>query len=361
MPSTTTLPEAAAWVTPAQEPAAAKPAEAHVLALQSCIPLPLVEGRMDHMAIDLKRNVLYVAALANDTVESIDLTAQKVLAPRTGMKGPAGIVYVADSDELIVANGGNGDLDVIRGDAPAAEEPKADPAKGDAPLRGTDKAIAERSKSVRKVHVGDDADNLRFDPVTRRVVVGVGSGSLMIVRTDAWLVAGLIALGGHPESFQLSANGKRAWVNVPGKNQIGVVDLVLNRVEKWIDVKAAKQNYPMALFEAENRLLVGCREPGRLLVIDTETNATVADLPLSGDVDDIFVDAERGLVYASCGEGFIDVFEHVGPGTWKPKEKIGSAPGARTCLFVPETRTLYLAVPHRGEQRAELRVYAAAK
>ena len=127
-----------------------------------------------------------------------------------------------------------------------------------------------------------------------------------------------------------------------------------------IDIKAAKQNYPMALAEADKRLLVGCRDPGRLVVIDTETSAPVADLPMSGDVDDVFFDAQRGLVFASCGEGFIDVFERASPGTWKPKEKIATAPGARTCLFVPETSRLILAVPHRGDQPAELRVYTVS-
>jgi hypothetical protein len=36
---------------------------------------------------------------------------------------------------------------------------------------------------------------------------------------------------------------------------------------------------------------------------------------------------------------------------------VSTAPGARTSLFVPEQSRLYLAVPHRGGQRAEIRVY----
>jgi hypothetical protein len=340
-------------------PAAPAPGAAHALTLEFAVPMPLVQGRMDHLAFDAKRNVVYVAALANDTLESIDLEARKVLAPQTGLSGPAGVVYVPESDEVIVANGGTGDLDVIRR-SDATESASGDK-PGDPPKRKIDKAIEERSSSVRKVHVGADVDNVRFDPVTKRLLVGFGSGSLALVRTDAWLVSGLIDLGDHPESFQVRADGKRAWINVPGKQQVAVADLVTNRVEKWIDLKAAKQNYPMALDEADKRLLIGCRDPGRLLVIDTESNTAVGDLPMSGDVDDVFCDTQHGLVFASCGEGSVDVFESVSPGVWKPKEKIATAPGARTCLFVPEKNRLIVAVPHRADQPAELRVYAVSK
>lgn len=38
---------------------------------------------------------------------------------------------------------------------------------------------------------------------------------------------------------------------------------------------------------------------------------------------------------------------------------IPSAAGARTSLFVPSLDRLYLAVPHRGAQAAEIRIYEA--
>jgi hypothetical protein len=41
-----------------------------------------------------------------------------------------------------------------------------------------------------------------------------------------------------------------------------------------------------------------------------------------------------------------------------PLAKVPTGPGARTCLFSPDTGVLYVAVPHRGEQQAEIRVFA---
>ena len=43
--------------------------------------------------------------------------------------------------------------------------------------------------------------------------------------------------------------------------------------------------------------------------------------------------------------------------TTKPSTKIDTADGARTGLFVPESDTLFVAVPHRGSQQAEIRGY----
>ena len=42
---------------------------------------------------------------------------------------------------------------------------------------------------------------------------------------------------------------------------------------------------------------------------------------------------------------------------YRQVQKIPTSSGARTGLFVPELGKLFLAVPHRGAQRAEIRVY----
>jgi len=85
----------------------------------------------------------------------------------------------------------------------------------------------------------------------------------------------------------------------------------------------------------------------------------VANLDSAGDADDIFYDSSRRRVYISGGEGFLSIFRQDDPDHYKPLTKVPTATGARTSLFVPELNRLYLAVPHRGTQRAEVRVYEA--
>ncbi len=53
----------------------------------------------------------------------------------------------------------------------------------------------------------------------------------------------------------------------------------------------------MALDAANRRLFVGCRNPARLVVLDITAGKPVADLAISGDIDDLFYDAERAFIF----------------------------------------------------------------
>ena len=113
----------------------------------------------------------------------------------------------------------------------------------------------------------------------------------------------------------------------------------------------------MTLDEAHHRLLIGCRSPARMLVIDTEIGKQTAAVEIVGDTDDMFYDANRSRVYVIGGQGFVDVFEQKDPDHYNRLAHYATAPGARTGLFVPDWGKLFVAVPHRGEQRAEVLVF----
>ncbi len=95
----------------------------------------------------------------------------------------------------------------------------------------------------------------------------------------------------------------------------------------------------------------------RILVYDTSSGKEVAALSSAGDADDLFYDAARKRIYLSGGEGFISVFEQQDPDRYRLIAKIPTGAGARTSFFVGELNRLYLAVPRRGKQAAELRIY----
>jgi hypothetical protein len=113
----------------------------------------------------------------------------------------------------------------------------------------------------------------------------------------------------------------------------------------------------MALDETNHRLFIGCRLPSKLVVLDTNSGDIVAKIDISGDPDEIFYDSKRHRIYAICGAGEIDIVNQVDPSTYKTSTKIGTTEGARTGLFAPERDTLFVAVPHRGSQQAEIRGY----
>ncbi len=305
------------------------PAENASLRLVATYPLESVEGRIDHMAVDGQGQRLYVAALGNNTLEVVDLKKAKHSATIGGLKKPQGIVVIPESGEFIVASGEDGKCR------------KYDAAQK---LLGTIDGL-------------DDADNVRFDPASKLVYVGYGDGALAVISAEQFSKLAEIKLAGHPESFQLEAKGKRIFVNVPDAGHIAVIDRERRIVTETWPVKAARSNFPMALDEVHHRLFVGCRTPAKLLVIDTETGKTLSTLDCCGDTDDVFHDASSQRVYVAGGEGCVSVFRQADADTYKLAEKVKTAPGARTAFFTPAANRLFVAVPHREKQRAEIRVY----
>jgi hypothetical protein len=146
-------------------------------------------------------------------------------------------------------------------------------------------------------------------------------------------------------------------VNVPSANQIAVVDRLTRRVVTTWALLDARANFPMDLDEANHRLFVGFRQPAKVIIFDTESGKVVASLDCAGDSDDLFYDRQRKRIYLSGGEGFVDVFTQRDADHYTLNIKMPTGSGARTSLLVPPLRRFFLAVPHRGTQAAEVRVY----
>jgi DNA-binding beta-propeller fold protein YncE len=307
-------------------------AEREPLRLGQTIEMPDVEGRIDHLTVDVKAKRLFVAALGNNTVEIIDLALGKRTASIAGVKEPQGVRYVAEGGRLFVACGEDGSCAVFDG---------------------------ATLKQVGTIRLGGDADNVRYDPQARRVYVGYGQGAIGVIDAVKHSKITDIKLKAHPESFQLESKGNRMFVNVPRAMEIAVIDRSQDAVIATWPIHEAHENFPMALDESHHRLFVGCRKPAKLLVLDSESGKPAASLACSGDTDDVFYDEATQRVYVSCGEGFIDVFERTEADRYSRIQHLATAPGARTSLFVPQLRSFYLAVPRRGLQRAEIRVYKA--
>jgi DNA-binding beta-propeller fold protein YncE len=308
-------------------------AELASLTYTSSIKLPDVKGRTDHFGIDIKGRRLFVAALENDTVEILNLPEGQVAATIKGCSKPQGILHLPSSNRLCVANGGDGTVRFYNAETCALLKP----------LEGM-----------------DDADNVRLDDKSQTIYVGYGDGALAVIKADSMTKVADIKLAGHPESFQLEKSGPRIFVNVPDARHIAVIDREKLAVVATWPLGESKANFPMALDESHQRLFVGCRRPAQLLVLDTHQGAKVANVPISGDTDDLFYDAARRQIYISCGEGFVNVIEQKNADTYALREKLSTVPGARTSYFSPATNEFYLAqraVPLGGA--AEVRVYKA--
>jgi YVTN family beta-propeller protein len=294
------------------------------------IPLQGVEGRIDHLSIDSKGQRLFVAALGNNTVEVIDLNTGKVVHSISDLNEPQSALFIPSLNKIFVTDGGNGICQIFDG-----------------------ASFAE----LGRVELSGDADNIRYDSNSNSVVVGYGDGGLSFINGKTGKEESNIKLNGHPESFQLESSGSKIFVNIPSANQIAIVDRKQQKVvSTWFMAKALA-NFPMALDESQHRLFVGFRAPAKLIVFNTETGKSVAGFDSVGDVDDVFYDAAHKLILVIGGKGYIEIFSQQDADHYESLGRIATADGARTGLWVSESNHLYVAVPHKGQQEAEIQVY----
>jgi DNA-binding beta-propeller fold protein YncE len=292
------------------------------LELESKISLGPVRGRIDHLDVDAKRRRLYVAELGDDSVGVVDLEQHKLLRTLTGLNHPQGVGYVASTDTLYVANGGDGSVRLFQG----------------ADLR-----------PFGRIELGDDADNVRVDDAAHSIYVGYGNGALALIDTQSRRKVADIALKAHPEGFQLEPSGERIFINVPDRHEIAVVDRGSNaQIASWptADLRA---NFPLALDEEQHAALAVFRAPAKLGAFSTRDGQLLSTADTCGDADDLFLDRQRNRLYVSCGEGAIDVLAAQSSGYtqssgYKSIGRVATAAGARTALYVAGIDRLVLAV-----------------
>jgi hypothetical protein len=326
-----------------------------ILTPSGSIPLPNVEGRIDHMAADADAKQLFVTGLENHSLEVVDLDKGKRLQSIPGFKDPQGIVYLAQFKLLLVGS------------------------RGDGTCRTFD---AKTLKEGSWVDFGRNADNVRFDARNGMVYVGYGgepglgavsavdlknllpqekSGNAVPQRSRNDLLktrAGQVEpkweaeLKSHPESFQLAPDGSRVFVNVPDDHGIAVMDVTdkgLKLSALW-PVTAGEKNFAMAIDPKGTRVFTVCRKPALLVCYDTRTGKEISRIECVGDCDDIFYDGETDRLYIIGGEGFIDVFSvALETGKMERVEHVPTAPRARTGLFIPKLNLICVGAPKTAE------------
>jgi YVTN family beta-propeller protein len=307
----------------------AETAETSPLQLEAKIPLGSVQGRIDHMAVDLKRQRLFVAELGNDTVGIIDLANRKLIRTIAGLKEPQGVGYEPSTDTLYVANAGDGSVRLFEG---------------------------SDYNSTGLIELGSDADNIRVEAAAKRVFIGYGSGALAVIDPSTRSKVGDIPLMAHPESFQIDPDTNQIFVNVPDARAIAVVDRASQKqIGKW-PLTDRGANFPMALDHVRRQVLVIFRAPAELGVFSMTDGKLVTTPETCGDADDLFIDAKRNRIYVSCGAGFLDVLE-AKEATYRRIARIPTVSGARTSLFVPEMDRLLVAVRASSGEPAAIWIF----
>src|SRR5258708_17948399 len=227
-------------------------AEPAPLELESKIAVGKVSGRIDHLAVDLEHQRLFVAEFGNDSLGVVDLENRSLLRTIKGLREPQGVGYVAVTDTLYVADAKDGSVAIFRGAALA--------------LAG-------------RIDLKDDADNIRVDTEANRVYIGYGGGALAVIDAATQAKLADIPLKAHPEGFQLDPASSRIYVNVPDARQIAVVDRAAGKqIAAW-QVPGASANFPMAIDPDGKRVLSVFPHPPPLRPLAATAGAVAAHVP----------------------------------------------------------------------------------
>lgn len=312
----------------------AQPAPA--VELQHSITLTGVSGKFDHFAIDLAGNRLFAAATGNHSVEVIDLATGKVAQSITGLSKPHGLAWIAATQTLYVADGALAELRQYRG-SPLA-------------LAGT-------------LKLSDDADDMVYSEAGKLLFVGHGGsgsapGRIAVVDTVSFQIKSEIPVATHPEALEIDLEHQRIFANIADSGEVAVIDGTDRSAPGSWKLKGADHNVPLAYDSRDSVLYVACRAPAVLLALDGSSGSELARIPIAAGADDLFYDQARHRVYVITGAGEVDIVQADSRNVLRLLEKVSTAAGAKTALFVPSQSLLYVGVPAVAPAPSEVRVYS---
>lgn len=307
------------------------------LKLVATIPMPGFTGDFDHFGLDLRGNRLFLASENQKTVEVFDLRTGNRIQSIPGFGQPLTMAYLPDADRLIVTDGG--DTDAV------------------------ELVDCKEYKIIATMKLGPGVDHSAYNPVNKYFYVESGGGPdgkthvLSIIDTRTFKQVGEIAglPGNSNEGMIIDRQGKKLYVNLTGSDEVGVFDLRTRQVIARWALPDAQVAHAIALDEANHRLFTATRKPAELIVFNTDTGKVVTTLPCVGVNSDMWLDAARKRIYVT-GSETASVFEQRDADHYEHIAEVPTAYRAKSSIFVPELRRLYVADSGKGKPDAKLAV-----
>ena len=313
--------------------------EAAPLKLSQTTSIPqLKDGDFDHFYPDLAGNRLFATAEENSKVLVFDLKTNKLIHTIADLKAPHSLLYRDETKKLYIVDGDLGEVRIYDGTS---------------------------FKPTGSIKLKEGADASGYDSATKLFYVVNGgkdaklpNAFISIIDTEADKVVGEIKVDSDDvEGMVMEKSGPRMFVVIRGKNAVEAYDRS-NRtlLGTWSIASAGKKPTSIAFDEENHRLFVGPRDPGKLVVLNSDSGAIVASYPAAAMIDDMGFDNEKKRIFYA-GTLFLDIFQEKDPDHYDLVAHMPTAFRAKTGILIPELKKYYLAVPHHEKQSAELRVY----
>ncbi len=297
------------------------------LSLIQTIPLPGVDGKLDHLAVDSKGERLFVANKPNNTLDIIDLKTGKLVKQIADQGKISGVAYSADLGMIYAGNG-------------------AGTCNG---FTGADYKLAFSTKAP-------GADNVHYNSDNKLVYVGCDE-AMMVLDAKTGTVKTSIPLPGSIHGFKIDQKAGKIYIVLTKPSILGVIDMAKNEVTDKFPLTLSDAGSPIAHDEANGLLFVGCPKKSMVVVFETKSGKELTGVEIPAGIDDIHYDAKLKRIYASCGDGALCVIEKKND-KYEVIAKLETPKASRTCMFAGGK--LYLGVPKsKDTDGPEIRVYEA--
>jgi hypothetical protein len=320
------------------------------LRLVQTIPLSGVRGRLDHMAVDLEKKRLFVAAVDNGALEVVDLGAGKLINSIPGIKDAQDALFLGGQFNKLYVSSLDGTLRIYQG---------------------------ETFRLVQALKLEPDPNRLLYDPATDLIYFGYGGQNagfdayervgIMQAKRGApsdQFVADMIAptyRPGHPAEMAMEDDGKLLVCD----SRADLIFQFDTRKRELLKSWPAHGDGAgdMALDRARHRLFVGTRIPAEMTVYDSLSGMEIVSLPGPETMDGVYYDADLKRIYMSGGRwygtpeaspGWVYVYQQKDADHYELVSKVRTRPGSGTSLFVSQLKRLYVASQAIGDQQASI-------
>jgi DNA-binding beta-propeller fold protein YncE len=280
------------------------------------IPTPFQVGRpfIDYMTISGSR--LYAGYASKGLVGVVDTTTNQGIATVDGLTRVHGIAVVADRNLGFASSSGDNVVGVFD---------------------------LTTNKLLQKIPAGDDPDAIIYDEQAHLVYVGNHNGKTgMLIDPAAQKVVATIPLGGQPEYPQADPATGLIYQNLEDTSELVVIDPQKQAIVKRYKLDPGEGPTGLALDDAHHRLFstAGNR---KLIVMDTETGAIVAVLPIGAGVDGAGYDPVLRRVYTANGVGTMTVIQQDSPDQYHVLENAPTHFGGHSLVVDAATHRVYVA------------------
>ncbi len=262
---------------------------------------------------------------------------------------PSRRVYVAHGDRVTVVDGHSGQVVGQIETLPGGTHGIAiSHATGlgytDDGRAGQAAAFSLRSlKIVKRLKAQDDADAVTIDPTSGHVFVVNGDpGTLTVIDPASNSVVATVSVGSKLE-YAVAGTGGKVYVNGEEKRAIFRIDTTTNQVDATWSIPQCESPHGLAIDTATHRLFSSCVN-SRLVVVNADTGAVVATVPIGRGTDAAAFDPRRKLIFSSNGvDGTITVIREVNADQFVPAGTVKTVVSGRTMGIDPQSGRLFVA------------------